>query len=812
METTKFQQTSSTAYIAKGRTFFNGLAKYFLVLPMMILLCACPAPADLAVNVLDKENSNQPISGAKVEVQGKELSGTTIEGRYRFQEIGDGSYVLKITHEDYEEHTSPAITVNGDDENYTAYLTPKSYSYTGTVKDALDNSILVSGVSVTAASGASATTNSSGQFSLTGLKKGSTTITLKHKDYKDQSAEINPQTTATGDFTLEPIVTSLELTISNSKTSAAIQSADVKLDNETKSTGSDGKVTFTNLRKTSYVLVVSKTGFTTVTKTVTVKLDTDKNTELVPLTPQTTSLSGKITSCLGTPISGATVKLSSGEQATTGSDGSYSISDLSSGTVTLTVTASGYGTYTSGSITLNTSNASHTHNVSNMTPTTLSLKVKVVDVNGNAALSGATVTLNTGESGTTNGSGEYTFSGLTGTSYTVSASKSGYDNNSATASDLSFCSTNNNVTVTLKETVVVPTYKTITGKVTKSGATTLLSGVAITIKNTSGTTIGTTTTNTSGVYTYSTIPDNTTAVTLTATLSGYNTYTSGTIPTTATSTSYNFAMVATSTECIDANATVTIYDYVALTTAIAVDLDPDGDDYVGGSTTAYYRAGFYSTSYTDAEIITDLSSGSQNPTSAWLIWNSGTMSANSTWKFAVLGFNSSGCRGNLTTKTITTKSSSSQPRVTLTASVNSTQIPITATMNSYCSYYGLWAFSTNYDWYDPELAYFIYYNMKTTASYKQTANLTTGSYYNKNSSYTYFYLAALGYTSSSVNSGYIDVKIINQSTNTVIRSSATESGIGIGVMKADAKEATKVTTRKRSDFTINNLQKIQLQQ
>jgi ELWxxDGT repeat protein len=63
----------------------------------------------------------------------------------------------------------------------------------------------------------------------------------------------------------------------------------------------------------------------------------------LPLAPATTStISGSITDANGAPLAGVTISASDGSSATTGSDGTYTLTGLSTGTYTLTPMLSGY--------------------------------------------------------------------------------------------------------------------------------------------------------------------------------------------------------------------------------------------------------------------------------------------------------------------------------------------------------------------------------------------------------------------------------------------------------------------------------------
>jgi YD repeat-containing protein len=114
--------------------------------------------------------------------------------------------------------------------------------------------------------------------------------------------------------------------------------------------------------------------------------------------------------------------------ATSGSGGSYSISNLAPGKYDMEVVASGYGTLAVSGITV-TANGSTTENFALSSPGTIS--GTVTKSNGTTAISGATVSVNQGYTvvgtATTNSAGTYSIPTLAPATYSVTASVSGYD-------------------------------------------------------------------------------------------------------------------------------------------------------------------------------------------------------------------------------------------------------------------------------------------------------------------------------------------------------------------------------------------------
>jgi hypothetical protein len=147
--------------------------------------------------------------------------------------------------------------------------------------------------------------------------------------------------------------------------------------------------------------------------------------------PTTGGISGTVTDTNnGLAISGATVTLSGGGSGSTTTDGSgnYSFSNLTPAGYTVTASKSTYtpGAGSSKAVTVTAGNT--TSGNLTLTSTLGSITGHVTDATTHAAISGATVTITSGGSGsgTTDASGAYTISSLAAGSYSLSASKSGY--------------------------------------------------------------------------------------------------------------------------------------------------------------------------------------------------------------------------------------------------------------------------------------------------------------------------------------------------------------------------------------------------
>ena len=151
----------------------------------------------------------------------------------------------------------------------------------------------------------------------------------------------------------------------------------------------------------------------------------------VTFTVGTGTIQGTVTSG-GSGVSGATVNaLQSGmvkASGTSGSGGSYTISNLAPGTYDMEVMASGYGNQAESGISV-TANNSTTENFALSSPGTIS--GTVTKSNGTTAISGATINVYQGYTvvgtATTDSSGGYSIATLAPGTYSVTASSPGYD-------------------------------------------------------------------------------------------------------------------------------------------------------------------------------------------------------------------------------------------------------------------------------------------------------------------------------------------------------------------------------------------------
>jgi hypothetical protein len=211
-----------------------------------------------------------------------------------------------------------------------------------------------------------------------------------------------------------------------------IQDATVSSSSGNAVTDASGNYILFDLPAGSVVLTASATGFTSLSKTVTITAGQTiaANFALSAVAP-TGSINGRITSALnGAALSGATVSYSRGS-TTSDANGYYSFKSVPPGTYAVSAQKSGWIT---AGVTVSVASAAVTANIRMATGGKIT--GKVINRSG-AAIAGASVKMTGGLVSTTvtvvaDSSGVYTSPWIPIGSYTVQASKSGYTTQSKT--------------------------------------------------------------------------------------------------------------------------------------------------------------------------------------------------------------------------------------------------------------------------------------------------------------------------------------------------------------------------------------------
>jgi hypothetical protein len=341
-------------------------------------------------------------------------------------------------------------------------------------------------------------TDGTGSYSFTNLAGGgSYTVTPTKSDLIFTPSErtfTNLQSSQTGvDFTTEPATISGRVT---TDTGAGLVGVIMTLTNATLSltttTANDGTYSFGNLPiPASYKVKPSKTGYTfSPSDIVLYNLSTHQHDVnfigSASYMPQPSTISGRVTieTPTGAVLAGVTITLTSGpdftQSTTTASDGTYSFSNLPTrDTYMLTPSRVNY-TFTPSQIALNNlkTNQANANFVAKLKTYNISGVVKF----GSTGFSDVTVVLTSPNpsgfaprTATTDSTGAYTLANVPAErDYTVTPTKPGYQ---FTPVNKSFSNLSGNQAAVNFAVV----FYSITGRITRTGTTTGISGVTVTI-------------------------------------------------------------------------------------------------------------------------------------------------------------------------------------------------------------------------------------------------------------------------------------------------------------------------------------------
>jgi hypothetical protein len=433
------------------------------------------------------------LSGVTVSLSGAATATTTTDGSgtYSFSGLANGSYTVTPTKTGFA-FTPPSSPVTITNSNQTADFTATftGYSISGTVTA---SGVGLSGVTV-ALSGAATgttTTDGSGNYSFSGLANGSYTVTPSKTGYAfgpvNRSVTITNASSSGHDF-------GVTFSISGTITASGVGLSGVTVAlsgaaTATTTTDGSGTYSFSDLANGGYTVTPSRSGYAFTPPSSPVTITNANLTADFTSTFTGYSISGTVMAS-GVGLAGVTVALSGAATATTTTDGSgtYSFSDLANGGYTVTPSKIGFAfTPVNRSVTVN--NANSPGNDFGVT-FTISGTVTASSV----GLSGVTVALSGAASRTTttDGSGNYSFSGLANGSYTVTPSMAGY---AFTPPSSPVTITNADLTANFTATF---TGYSISGTITVSSVG--LSGVTVAL---SGAASRTTTTDGSGNYGFS---------------------------------------------------------------------------------------------------------------------------------------------------------------------------------------------------------------------------------------------------------------------------------------------------------------------
>ena len=268
--------------------------------------------------------------------------------------------------------------------------------------------------------------------------------------------------------------------------------ASVSVGSATVTTDTTGTYTIPNLPAGTVTVMASLTGYKSGSTTATITAGNTTTANTIVLTPiNLGNVAGTVISSAGGAITGATVR-SQGVSAVTDSGGNYTLNNLPAGPATVTATATGFQT---GSVNVTvTSGTTVTAPAITLVPGTGAVSGTVTDSSG-APIAGASVGFGGGTT-TTNSAGSYTLTGIPVGTIQLVASATGFQSSTQNVTIQGGVTTTANFTLAPAST---PSTGTITGKVTNIATGGVVSGATVSWSG------GSTTANSSGVYTLSNV-------------------------------------------------------------------------------------------------------------------------------------------------------------------------------------------------------------------------------------------------------------------------------------------------------------------
>ncbi len=441
------------------------------------------------------------ISGATVKVTGTTTSTTTSSAGVFTLYQATGSYTLTVSKTGWVTTTTGSFSVTNNQTTDVGTIPfTQTATVTGTVKESGPGTVLAS-VSVKLHSDTSktATTNSSGVFTLNGISVGTQSLDLSKSGYVSQttaSFAVVAGTNNVGDLLLVKSTGSITGVIQDAQAgNAGLPGATVTVNSVTPTisttTAADGSYTLAGVPVGTRTVNASITGYTARnTASITVTQGQTATAANLALTRTTVSVTGTVTnSATAAPIASATVSVQeqSGKTATTNSSGGYTLSGVYWGSIHL---AASKTSYTSQTVPLTlTPGNNATQNIA-LDPITGAISGTVTDTQaGGGGLAGATVTVNSVTpviSTTTAANGTYTLTGVPVGTRTINASATNY-----------VAANSGNVTVTANQTStginrsLNRTTVSVSGTVTDSTTNATIAGATVGVQEQSGKNTGT---------------------------------------------------------------------------------------------------------------------------------------------------------------------------------------------------------------------------------------------------------------------------------------------------------------------------------
>ena len=350
------------------------------------------------------------VAGAMVTV-GQYTTTTAADGTFTAAGIPSGTVLVTAVKGGFNT-ASFYVAITGN-SSVTVKLTPTPYTVSGTVRTSSGTALVGAVVRV---GSLSATTSSSGAYSISGLSAGTYSVTAALSGYGSYSGTLAVSASQVLNIVLAPASYTVSGTVrSTSSTGPVVAGAVVSIGGKSTVSASNGTFSVSGIGAGTVPITVSRTGFVTSSAYLGVSGNLTVTSAIMPITY---TVSGTVKSSTGAALSGATVSIGT-LKATTSSTGAYSIAGVAAGTYPATISRSGYLPYSSST----TVSANQTLNGA-LTLITFTVSGTVKTSSG-AVLGGASVAIGTATAASSS-TGTFSIAGLLPGTYAVKTTATGY--------------------------------------------------------------------------------------------------------------------------------------------------------------------------------------------------------------------------------------------------------------------------------------------------------------------------------------------------------------------------------------------------